>query len=117
MRIWFGKASLEQSLSCHTAFSALLMSSRISSAVLLCQFELPPVPGHAEVRVIRGLADQHTTMIIVTHEMAFAREVADYVIFMDGGHILEQGTPQEVIDNPTKERTKQFLAGYSRDGM
>ena len=75
----------------------------------------PELTGEV-LRVIRGLADQHTTMIIVTHEMAFAREVADYVIFMDGGHILEQGTPREVIDNPTKERTKQFLAGYSRDG-
>ena len=76
----------------------------------------PELTGEV-LRVIRGLADQHTTMIIVTHEMAFAREVADYVIFMDGGHILEQGTPSEVIDHPKQERTRQFLAGYSRDGM
>ena len=73
----------------------------------------PELTGEV-LKVIRGLAERNTTMIIVTHEMAFAREVADYVIFMDGGHILEQGTPSEVMDNPTRDRTKQFLAGYSR---
>ena len=52
-------------------------------------------------------------MIIVTHEMAFARDVADKVIFMDGGVIVEQGPAREVIDNPRHERTKMFLAGYS----
>ena len=64
------------------------------------------------LKVIRGLADQKTTMIIVTHEMAFARDVADQIIFMDGGVIAEQGTPQQVIDNPSNERTKQFLSNY-----
>ena len=52
-------------------------------------------------------------MIIVTHEMAFARDVADHVIFMDGGVIVEQGDPHEVIDNPKEERTKQFLTRYA----
>ena len=52
-------------------------------------------------------------MIIVTHEMAFARDVADQVIFMDGGVIVEQGAPREVIDHPKEERTKQFLSRYA----
>ena len=54
-------------------------------------------------------------MIIVTHEMAFARDVADQVIFMDGGVIVEQGEPREVIDHPKEERTKQFLSRYTND--
>ena len=62
--------------------------------------------------VIRGLAEQQTTMIIVTHEMAFARDVADQVIFMDGGVIVEQGGPRQVIDHPQEERTRQFLSRY-----
>ena len=52
-------------------------------------------------------------MVIVTHEMSFARDVANRVIFMDSGIIMEQGTPDEVFNHPQKERTKQFLAGYS----
>ena len=52
------------------------------------------------LKVIRSLADQKTTMIIVTHEMAFARDVADHVIFMDGGVIVEQGDPHQVIEHP-----------------
>ena len=68
----------------------------------------PELTGEV-LRVIRGLADQHTTMIIVTHEMSFARDVADQVIFMDGGVIVEQGTPDEVFDHPKSERTKDFL--------
>lgn len=67
------------------------------------------------LRVIRELADQKTTMIIVTHEMAFAREVSDRVIFMDGGYIVEQGTPSEVIEHPKEERTKHFLTGYMQN--
>jgi polar amino acid transport system ATP-binding protein len=59
--------------------------------------------------VMRDLADQGMTMMVVTHEMAFAREVADRVIFMDGGNIVEQGPPSEVIGNPQEERTKTFL--------
>ena len=65
------------------------------------------------VRVIRELAEQRTTMIIVTHEMAFARDVADQVIFMDGGVIVEQGDAHQVIEHPREERTRQFLARYS----
>ena len=67
------------------------------------------------LRVIRGLADQHTTMIIVTHEMSFARDVADQVIFMDGGVVVEEGTPEAVFGNPQQERTRQFLEKYRGD--
>ena len=71
----------------------------------------PELTGEV-LRVIRGLAEQRTTMIIVTHEMAFARDVADQVIFMDGGVIVEQGDPHQVIDHPREERTRQFLSRY-----
>ena len=55
------------------------------------------------------------TMVIVTHEMAFARDVADRVIFMDQGYIVEQGKAEEVINNPKEERTKQFLSRYASE--
>ncbi|MBQ9464374.1 MAG: amino acid ABC transporter ATP-binding protein [Lachnospiraceae bacterium] len=74
----------------------------------------PELTGEV-LRVIRSLAEKETTMIIVTHEMAFARDVADQVIFMEGGYILEQGPAKEVIGNPKEERTKQFLARYRED--
>ncbi|MGW4074044.1 amino acid ABC transporter ATP-binding protein [Streptomyces sp. GMR22] len=60
--------------------------------------------------VIKDLAHQGTTMIVVTHEIGFAREVADTVVFMDGGRIVERGTPAEVLDAPSHERTKSFLS-------
>ena len=62
------------------------------------------------LNVIRDLAQEGMTMVIVTHEMGFAREVADRVLFIDGGKVLEQGTPQELFQNPQQERTKNFLA-------
>ncbi len=71
----------------------------------------PELTGEV-LKVIRRLADNHTTMIIVTHEMEFARDVSDHVIFMDDGRIAEQGTPEEVFGNPKEERTKQFLSRY-----
>lgn len=71
----------------------------------------PELTGEV-LRVLRNLADQKMTMIIVTHEMSFAKDVSSQVIFMDDGHILEQGTPQQVFENPTMERTKQFLSSY-----
>ncbi|MCR4635371.1 polar amino acid transport system ATP-binding protein [Butyrivibrio fibrisolvens] len=73
----------------------------------------PELTGEV-LKVIRGLADKKTTMIIVTHEMAFARDVADTAIFMDDGIILEQGPARDLIDNPKKERTKQFLSSLSK---
>ena len=74
----------------------------------------PELTGEV-LHVIRQLADQETTMIIVTHEMAFARDVADHVIFMDGGTILEQGSPREVIEHPREERTRQFLSRFHQE--
>lgn len=62
-----------------------------------------------DLRCFLALA-KSTTMIIVTHEMSFAKDVSSQVIFMDDGYILEQGTPLDVFDNPKEERTKQFLS-------
>ena len=73
----------------------------------------PELTGEV-LKVIRGLAEQKTTMIIVTHEMAFARDVSDQLIFMDDGVIVEQGDPRQVIDHPREERTKQFLTRYTQ---
>ena len=73
----------------------------------------PELTGEV-LKVIKGLAEEKTTMIIVTHEMAFARDVADTVIFMDEGVIVEQGDAKQVINNPKEERTKQFLSRYSQ---
>ena len=61
------------------------------------------------LRVLKGLAAEKMTMVIVTHEIDFARAVSDRVIFMDGGKVVEEGGPEEVIDNPKNERTKAFL--------
>ena len=74
----------------------------------------PELSGEV-LKVIRSLAEQKTTMIIVTHEMAFARDVADQVIFMDSGVIVEQGPARQVIENPREERTRQFLSRYSEN--
>ena len=65
------------------------------------------------LHVIRDLAAEHMTMVIVTHEMSFARDVSDHVIFMDGGVIVEQGNPQDIINNPQQERTIQFLSRFN----
>ena len=74
----------------------------------------PELTGEV-LKVIRSLAEQKTTMIIVTHEMAFARDVADQIIFMDGGVIVEQGPAHDVIERPKQERTRQFLARYAQE--
>ena len=68
------------------------------------------------LKVIRDLANEHMTMVVVTHEMAFAREVADRVIFMDNGFIVEEGKASEIIDNPQNERTKLFLQRFKENG-
>ena len=72
----------------------------------------PELTGEV-LKVIRSLADQKTTMIIVTHEMSFARDVADQVLFLDAGIIVEQGTPDQVILHPSQERTRQFLSRFT----
>ena len=63
-----------------------------------------------ELDVIKELSQEGLTMVIVTHEMNFAKEVADKIIFMDGGIVLEEGTPTEIFDNPKEERTKEFFS-------
>lgn len=68
------------------------------------------------LEVMRDLAHDGLTMIIVTHEMAFAHDVASRIVFMDKGVIAEEGTPQEVIDNPKNERTKEFLSRFHNQG-
>ena len=73
----------------------------------------PELTGEV-LRVIRQLAEERMTMVIVTHEIPFARQVADHVIFMDGGVIVEEGPPQAVIDDPRQERTKAFLSRLER---
>ena len=72
----------------------------------------PELTGEV-LRVLRELAANKTTMIIVTHEMAFARDVADRILFMDGGVVVEEGPAHQVIDHPREERTRRFLAHYS----
>ena len=73
----------------------------------------PELTGEV-LKVIKKLAEEHMTMVIVTHEMAFARAVSDRVIFMDGGVIVEQGDPEDVFSAPKMERTKQFLKNYGQ---
>ncbi len=64
------------------------------------------------LKVIRDLADEHMTMVIVTHEMSFARDVADRIVFMDGGHVVEEGPADQVVNHPQHERTRAFLSQY-----
>ena len=74
----------------------------------------PELTGEV-LNVIRSLAARNTTMIIVTHEMQFARQVADNVMFMDSGVVIEYGKPADVIDNPKQERTRRFLENYTNN--
>ncbi len=69
----------------------------------------PEITGEV-LNVMRKLSKEHTTMVIVTHEMGFAREVADRVIFMDAGKIVEEGTAEEIFQEPKSERLKDFLS-------
>lgn len=72
----------------------------------------PELTGEV-LKVIKQLADEKMTMVIVTHEMAFARAVSDRVMFIDGGVVVEEGTPEQVFENTKNERTKQFLTNYN----
>ena len=74
----------------------------------------PELTGEV-LKVIRSLADKHTTMVIVTHEMSFAHDVADQIVFMDKGVIVEKGTPAEVFEHTQNERTKSFLSRFSQN--
>ena len=73
---------------------------------------LDPELTKGVLSVIKALAQENMTMVIVTHEMSFARDVADRIVFMDGGVIVEEGPAYELVTNPQEERTKAFLAGY-----
>ena len=73
----------------------------------------PELTGEV-LKVIRQLAEEKMTMVVVTHEMPFAKAVSNRVLFMDGGVIVEQGDPRDVFDNPQEERTKQFLRVFER---
>ncbi len=73
----------------------------------------PEITGEV-LEVMKRLADEHMTMVVVTHEMGFAREVADRVIFMDQGRIVEEGTPDEIFNNPKSDRLKEFLGTVLR---
>lgn len=73
----------------------------------------PELTGEV-LNVIRQLASEKMTMVVVTHEMGFAEAVSDKVLFIDGGLIAEQGSPEQVLRNPCEERTRQFLSGYGR---
>ena len=71
---------------------------------------LDPEMVREVLAVMRSLADSGMTMVVVTHEVGFAREVADRIVFMDGGVIVEEATPEEFFQNPKEERTKKFLS-------
>ncbi len=73
----------------------------------------PEITGEV-LSVMKTLAEQRMTMLVVTHEMGFAREVADRVIFMADGHIVEQGLPQDIFNNPQSERLQNFLKSILR---
>ena len=73
----------------------------------------PEITGEV-LNVMKKLADERTTMIVVTHEMGFAKEVADRVIFMDKGVVVEEGKPQEIFENPKSDRLKAFLGAMLR---
>ena len=74
----------------------------------------PELTGEV-LKVIRALAEKNMTMIIVTHEMQFARQIADKILFMDNGVIIQFGTPEEVFDNPNNDKMKRFLDNYSQE--
>ena len=73
------------------------------------QHELDPELVEEVNQVMKKLASEHMTMLIVTHEMRFAAEVSDHVMFMDGGVVVEQGPPDQMLSNPKEERTRAFL--------
>ena len=68
--------------------------------------------SQSALAVIRELAEEGMTMLVVTHEMSFARNVANRVIFMEGGYVIEDGTPEEIFEHPKEQRTREFLQGF-----
>jgi polar amino acid transport system ATP-binding protein len=115
------KVGLAEKLDVHPARLSGGQQQRIASARALAMepklmlFDEPTSALDPELvgevlDVMRSLADEGMTMIVVTHEMGFAREVADRVVFIDGGSVVEEGTPEELFDGPRQERTQAFLA-------
>ena len=86
----------------------------ILCTLYFCTLSLDKLRCFEVLKVIRQLAEDKMTMVVVTHEMPFARAVSNHVIFMDGGVIVEEGDPEVVFGTPTQERTKQFLKNYQR---
>jgi ABC-type polar amino acid transport system ATPase subunit len=76
---------------------------------------LDPESTREVLRVMRSLADDGMTMVIVTHEVPFAREISDWIVFLDSGRIVEEGPPGQVLDDPRQARTKAFLTAYGTD--
>ena len=89
------------------------LDPELTGEVLRVIRQLDPEMVGEVLNVMRSLAREGMTMLVVTHEMAFARDVADRLIFMDGGVIVEQGDPRQVINHPRMERTRQFLSRYA----
>ncbi len=117
---WMGLEGKEDMVPCELSGG---QQQRVAIARALCMnpdvlfFDEPtsaldPELTKGVLDVIRRLAENHMTMVIVTHEMSFARDVADHIIFMDGGLIVEEGDPEQVINKPQHNRTKAFLANY-----
>lgn len=97
--------------------TAIARALAVGPAVLLCDeptSALDPESTRDVLNVLRSLAHKGMTMLIATHELHFAREVADRVIFMDAGQIVEDGSPQQVIDNPESQRTREFFERVQR---
>ena len=120
-----GLAGKEESYPCELSGG---QQQRVAIARALCSnpdilfFDEPtsaldPELTQEVLKVIRSLADQHMTMVIVTHEMAFARDVSDRIVFMADGVIVEEGTAQQVINDPQHNRTKEFLRRYQADAQ
>ena len=114
----FGMAGMEDMVPCELSGG---QQQRVAIARALCTnprilfFDEPtsaldPELTQDVLKIIRGLAAEHMTMVIVTHEMLFARDVSDRIVFLDQGVIMEEGTPEQVLDHPQHERTRAFLS-------
>ena len=103
------KVGMEQFANCSSTQLSGGQKQRVAIARALC---MDPEVFGGILDVMKQLADEGLTMIVVTHEMGFAKEVSDRVVFMDKGVIAEEGTPEQIFINPTQERTKEFLHRY-----
>ena len=83
----------------------------------MSQLSFDPEMVGEVLNVMKELANSGLTMLVVTHEMGFAKEVADRVVFMDGGVIAEEGTPEQIFNNPKEARTKEFLKRVLKQGI